>query len=258
VLVDVRDTAALTDAFRGCDAVVHAAYGTGGEPAERWSVTVDGTQSVLDAVTAARVDRLVHLSSMSVYDTTDVSLIDEDTPSVSSDPGDLSYARQKAAAERLLLDRAGDRLDLVCLQPSVVYGPWSPTWTLRPLRNLAEDNECLPSGGGGICNAVHVHDVADAVAHLLAGPAPSERRFLLSGPVLTTWGAFYDHYRDMLRLPRLDLPDSEGWPDRYREYYARKVEVDSSRLAAAGFRPTVRLDEGMAQVGAWATWANLT
>ncbi|SDD59203.1 NAD-dependent epimerase/dehydratase family protein [Actinokineospora iranica] len=258
VLADVRDTTALAEAFQGCDAVVHTAYGNGGDLAERWSVTVDGTASVLSAVTAARVDRLVHLSSMSVYDPTDVSLIDEDSPSVRSDPADLSYAQQKTAAERLILGRPRDRLDVVCLQPSVVYGPWSPTWTIRPLRNLAEDNACLPSGGGGICNAVHVHDVADAIAHLLDVPTLSERRFLLSGPALTTWGAFYDHYRDMLRLPRLDLPDSEGWPDRYREYYARKVEVDSSRLAAAGFRPAVRLDEGMAQVTAWAAWGNLT
>jgi nucleoside-diphosphate-sugar epimerase len=126
------------------------------------------------------------------------------------------------------------------------------------LRRLAEDNACLPSGRGGSGDVVHVHDVADAVAFLTSAPGAHGRRFLLSGPEPVTWGGFYDHYRDMLRLPRLDLADSVEWSERDRRFYAGSPPVDTSRLAALGFRPRIDLDEGMDQVADWARWARLT
>lgn len=257
VPADVLDRAALTEVLHGCDVVVHTAYGNRGEPAERWAISVDGTAAVLEAAVKAGVRRLVHLSSMSVYDETVASVIDEDTPPVPGAPGDLSYAQQKLAAERIVLASPGDRLEVVCLQPTVVYGPWGPVWTLRPLRRMPADNACLPSGSGGGCAVVHVHDVAGAVVHLATAPGVHGQRFLVSGPGSTTWGAFYDCYRDMLRLPRLDRADSPEWSARDRSFYARSAQVDTSRLAAVGFRAETDLDTGMEQVAGWASWAGL-
>ncbi len=259
VHADMLDgAAALVDAFRGCDVVVHAAYGNNGEPAQRWAASVDGTAAVVAAAGQAGVDRLVHVSSMSVYDATAASVVDEDCAPVPTEPGDLSYAQQKLAAERLVLAAPDDGTEVVCVQPTVVYGPWGPLWTLRPLRRLPGDNRGLPSGAGGSCDVVHVHDVADAIAFLASAPGTSGRRFLLSGPEPVTWGAFYDRYRDMLGLPRLHLTDSDSWPERDRRFYAGSPPVDTYRLAALGFRPRIDLDEGMDQVAAWARWARLT
>jgi predicted dehydrogenase/nucleoside-diphosphate-sugar epimerase len=258
VLTDVLESpAALVDAFRGCDTVVHAAYGNEGEPARRWAVSVDGTAAVLAAARQAGVGRLVHVSSLSVYDATAGPAINEECPSVPTEPGDLSYAQQKLAAERLVLASLDDRMEVVCVQPTVVYGPWGPLWTLRPLRGLPEDNACLPSGASGFCDVVHVHDVADAIIFLASAPGTHGQRFLCSGPQRVTWGGFYDRYRDMLRLPRPHLADSAGWPGRDRTSYAGSPPVDTSRLAALGFRSRIDLDEGMEQVADWARWAGL-
>ncbi|MGH3614297.1 MAG: NAD-dependent epimerase/dehydratase family protein [Pseudonocardia sp.] len=258
-LADMLDgPAALVDAFRGCDVVVHAAYGNRGEPAQRWAVSVDGTAAVLAAAGQAGVSRLVHVSSMSVYDPTVGPVINEECAPVPPEPGGLSYAQQKLAAERLVLASPDDRMEVVCVQPSVVYGPWGPLWTLRPLRRLPGDNAGLPSGAGGSCDVVHVHDVADAITFLASTPGTHGRRFLLSGPERATWGGFYDRYRDMLGLPRLRLADSVRWPERDRRFYAGSPPVDTSALAALGFRARIDLDEGMAQVAGWARWAGLT
>jgi nucleoside-diphosphate-sugar epimerase/predicted dehydrogenase len=251
------DSTVLTKAFNGCDVVVHAAYGNTGEAALRWAVTVDGTAAVLAAASKAGVRRLVHVSSVSVYDAAAVTVIDEDSPLLETDPRDLSYAQQKLAAERLVLDSTDDRIEVVCVEPTVVYGPWGPLWTMRPLRRLAEDNTALPSGPSGFCDVVHVHDVADAIAFLASAPDAPGHRFLLSGPRSTTWGRFYDYYRHMLSLPRIWLRDSAAWAERDRRFYAGSPPVDTSRLAGLGFRSRIDLDSGMDHLAHWARWAGL-
>jgi nucleoside-diphosphate-sugar epimerase/predicted dehydrogenase len=251
------DPTALMKAFSGCDVVVHAAYGNTGESVLRWAVTVDGTAAVLAAADKAAIRRLVHVSSLSVYDATAVTMIDEDSPLLETDPRDLSYGPQKLAAERLVFNSTDDRMEVVCVQPTVVYGPWGPLWTVRPLRRLTEDNTALPSGASGCCDVVHVHDVADAIAFLTSAPGASGRRFLVSGPRSTTWGQFYDYYRGMLPLPRLSLPDSAAWAEQDRRFYAGSPPVDTSRLASLGFRPQIDLDAGMEQVARWARWVGL-
>ncbi len=251
------DPTALMKAFSGCDVVVHAAYGNTGESALRWEVTVDGTAAVLAAASKAGVRRLVHVSSLSVYDAAAVTVIDEDSPLLQTNPRDLSYGQQKLAAERLVFDSTDDRMEVVCVQPTVVYGPYGPLWTVRPLRRLVEDNTALPSGPSGCCDVVHVHDVADAITFLASAPGASGGRFLVSGPKATTWGQFYDYYREMVSLPRLSLPDSAAWAEHDRRFYAGSPPVNTSRLVSLGFRPQIDLDAGMDQLAGWARWVGL-
>ncbi|MGW4130912.1 NAD-dependent epimerase/dehydratase family protein [Amycolatopsis japonica] len=254
---DILDAGVLADALRGCDVVVHTVYGSDNDRARRWSVSVDGTKAVLTAARKAGVRRMVHVSSMSVYDSSAATTLTEDSALIAAEPGNLSYAQQKLAAEQLVLETTGDPLEVVCVQPTVVYGPGGPLWTVRPLRTLREDNDCLPSGAGGVCNAVHVHDVAEAILFLTEASGTHGRRLLLSGPEPATWGAFYDHYRTMLQLPRHGLAESANWPDADRTFYAGTAMVDTTRLTALGFRPRLSLADGMDQVAAWATWARL-
>lgn len=255
---DIRDATALTTAFHGCDVVVHTAYGNHGTGAERWAVTVDGTAAVLAAAAKAGVRRVVHVSTMAVYDTADVDMLHEDVAYRATVPGELSYAQQKLAAERLVMQSAGDGPEVVCVQPGVVYGPWGPVWTMRPLQNLRTSNESLPSGpGGGVCNAVHVHDLAEAVVFLATAPAVDGVRVLVAGPAPVGWGTFYDHYRDMLGVPRHGRWDSQAWPERTRELYRARAVISTKRLTTLGFAARTDLGSGMAQVARWASWAGL-
>ncbi|RJQ75891.1 NAD-dependent epimerase/dehydratase family protein [Amycolatopsis panacis] len=254
---DILEATELADAVQGCDIVVHTVYGSDSDRARRWAVSVDGTKAVVAAARKAGVRRLVHVSSMSVYDPAAGPVLTEDSALVAAEPDDLSYAHQKLAAEQAVLQAAGDPMEVVCVQPTVVYGPGGPLWTVRPLRKLPEDNSCLPSEAGGVCNAVHVHDVAEAVVFLAEADGVNGRRLLLSGPESVAWGTFYDYYRDMLRLPRHHLPDNAAWSEADRKFYAGVTTVDTSRLATLGFRPRLGLAEGMAQVAEWASWSGL-
>ncbi|WP_325162393.1 NAD-dependent epimerase/dehydratase family protein [Actinophytocola sp.] len=256
---DIRDRAALKEIFRDCDVVVHTVVGTRGDAAELWSVTVDGTAAVLGAALDAGVRRVVHLSTVEVYDTAGRDFLDEDCPRAAvaaGSPG--SYRQQKLAAENLVLSMAGG-LEVVCLQPTIVYGPWGPTWTVSVLEeDLTTANETLPTGPDtGVCNALHVHDLAEAVRFAATAPGVDRQRLLVSGPDTVPWGEFYDAHRRLLGIAPPSRYDRSQVPADDQALYDSRMVVRTGRIAGLGFRPEVDVARGLAQVADWAAWAGL-
>lgn len=96
------DVEQLHSAVRGADAVVHLTWGF--QPSHREdqlaALGVGGTQRVIDAVTAAKVPHLVHMSSVGAYSPKqDDAPVDESWPT-GGVPTSM-YGRHKATAERL-------------------------------------------------------------------------------------------------------------------------------------------------------------
>jgi predicted dehydrogenase/nucleoside-diphosphate-sugar epimerase len=261
---DLLDTAALRAAFEGCDTVVHAAFGSSGDEAERWAASVDGTNRVLAAARAAGVRRVVHLSTIDAYDPALSGNLTEESPARPADPADREYEQQKLAAEQLVLDAHGPELETVVLQPGVVYGPWGGQWTIAQLRRPATDFAELPTGdGGGVCNAVHVDDLVDAVLLAVDTRAAAGERFLVGHDEELRWGTFFDAIR-ALRGPADQKagghsgPDGAGEPvpDWELELYrstARARYDKAHRLL--GFRARTPFTEGIEVTGRWAAWA---
>ncbi len=252
---DTRDVDELAKAFTGCDVVVHTVYGNGVEEGENWSVSVDGTRAVLDAAKIAGVRRLIHVSSVAVYDTADQDAVNEETPLVARVLSDRGYAQQKLAAERLVLEVDPAELEVICVHPTIVYGPWGGVWTSGPLRRLAKENDFLPTGDHpGVCNAVHVHDVADAILFLAELPDPGSRHFLVSGPESVSWGEFYDAFRGILGIATPVTSDPAGLPAWEQDLYSEHAVASINRLAAAGFVPRMSFSAGIDQLGSWVQW----
>lgn len=181
VRLDVTDAASVTAAVRDVDALVHCAVG------DR-AVTVDGTARLLDAASAAGVRRVVHLSSVAVYGDAD-GRVTEETPLITGGSG---YAAWKADAERLCLRASSP--EVIRLRPTIVYGAGSALWVETPLRRIRSGRwGTLGAAGEGICNPVHVTDVAEAVARALqAGPEVAGRAFNINGPETLTWNAWFN------------------------------------------------------------------
>lgn len=253
---DVRDAGTLARAFAGCEVVVHTAYGRLGDESEQRSVTVGGTEAVMEAAQRAGVRRVVHLSSVAVYDLQAAGAeFDEDSPVVTPD-NPSGYAKDKLEAERIVLQGAGRGIEVVCLQPTVVYGPlgW---WSIGPLTRLADENEALPSGAGsGMCNPVHVHDVTDAIIFASQAAGLDGDRVLVTGPQPVTWGVYYDGYRRILGLPTHDEWKSEFLDEWESSLYTENSVCVSTRLQGFGFTAGTDLATGMSQVASWADWAN--
>ncbi len=181
----VGDAAAVRKAVEGCEAVVHCAIGTGGSPDENRQVTVEGTRNVCEAAKAAGA-RLIYFSTFSVYGVTAPGKLKEDAPKTATDP----YGGSKLEAERVVQQYQQSGLAATILQPTIVYGPWA-YWTTHIAQQLSQGTVALPDGGRGLCNAVYIDDVVQAVLLSLRRETAAPGPFLISGAEPVTWRDYY-------------------------------------------------------------------
>jgi nucleoside-diphosphate-sugar epimerase len=124
---DVRDRAALREAFGGMDVVVHLAFNlTGNASAETIrEINVTGTLNAFRAARAIGATRFVYASSVAAYGFHRDNPVGmkEDWPVRRADR--LFYAREKAELEELLWEesRADAGPALYLLRPPIVLGP---------------------------------------------------------------------------------------------------------------------------------------
>src|SRR5690606_2554631 len=152
---DMLDADSLARAVAGCDAVVNLAHGDD-------KTTKKQTTNLVDACTRAGVRRLVHVSSMAVHvPSPGVPVLTEATAPIKR--WGEAYSDAKAAGEAVVT-AAGTRgaLETVVLRPTIVYGPYS--FFVTPIAQYARAGHVsLVDGGRGLCNAVYVDDVCEAI-----------------------------------------------------------------------------------------------
>ena len=195
---DVTDTEAVRRAADGCDVIFHCAYGNTGTPEQQKAVTVGGTEAVAKAALATGVSRMVHVSTISVYGPTPDGDLDETAPRRRS--GDL-YADTKLEAEQFVFNYYRKHgLPVAIIQPTIVYGPFAGVWAVGPLNQLKSGHVVLVNGGDGLCNAVYVDDVVDAMLLAALEDKAVGEAFLVSGEIPVTWRDFYGAYEQMLGI----------------------------------------------------------
>ena len=123
----------LSELMAGCDAVLHLAAVKGGDFFSRFSGTVIGTESLLDAARAAGVHNLVAVSTFSVYDygkRPANTLFDESFPVIDDPRGRDEYAETKLYQDELYeAFAAEDSNHMVMIRPGMIYGRdqlWHP------------------------------------------------------------------------------------------------------------------------------------
>ncbi|WP_163548810.1 NAD-dependent epimerase/dehydratase family protein [Candidatus Frankia nodulisporulans] len=187
-------------------------------------VTLAGTANLLDAAGRAGVDRFVHLSCVDVVNiaatqrasTPEKTMSAPGSPQVWAEglagPGGLldesapvgltgdARADALAAAEQAVASAAAHGLGATVVRVGDAYGARAGRWTLRPVLLLRAGRFVVVDGGRGILSPVHVDDVVDAVAAVVAAP-----RAVVAGEVLQVTGGesvpaadFFGYYADML------------------------------------------------------------
>ena len=182
---DLSDEEALRRACTGVDAVIHcAAVYAVGVPASRRGELVDanvcGTERVLGAALASGVARAVYVSTVAVFGDTGGTVADETWVRSAGLAYTSAYEQTKVEAQERACEIAGRGLELVVVQPGMVYGP-GDTSELGGLldRFLAGRLPLLPFPQLGVC-PVHRDDVAAGIL-LALDKGASGASYVLAG-----------------------------------------------------------------------------
>jgi nucleoside-diphosphate-sugar epimerase len=121
---DLRVAGDLASAFDGVDAVLHLAAATSGNEDLQFASTVVATERFLDAMAKSGVKRLIHVSSLVVYDWSKArSCMDETTPLEDNPYGMGGYTIAKIWQERVVSRFAKQHSwDLTIARPGFIWG----------------------------------------------------------------------------------------------------------------------------------------
>ena len=174
--------------MEGCDAVIHAAaiYEVGIPASQREAMreaNVGGTERVLGAALAAKIPKVVYVSTVGVFGNTGGQIVDESYEHPAKDFTSC-YEQTKWEAHQVAKRLIGEGLPCVIVQPGGVYGP-GDTSSIGELLNqfLAGKMPLLPFPELGICLA-HVEDIAGGILLGLDKGRPGEA-YVISGPAVT-------------------------------------------------------------------------
>lgn len=200
VSCDVMSPSQLREAMEGCDAVVHCAVGND-------EVTIEGTRNVLSAAQSSRLRRIVHISSVGVYGNA-TGRIDE-SAALRSDGN--AYNQRKIVSEQVCDKFIASGLPVVVLRPSIIYGPFSYTWTVSFANRLWSGRwGTFGRCGEGKCNLVYVSDVVQAVFLALQSDQAPGETFNVNGEEVITWNDYFTRFNTALGRP--SLRQVKTWP----------------------------------------------
>jgi len=203
VRCDVLQRRSVRRAMKGVDKVFHAAGMTSVRPedAERlFEVNVGGARTVLEESLRAGVERVIFTSSAAALGPARRGeAADEDQLFTAGGLG-IPYVTSVHAAEAEAFRLAARGLPLVCVNPSVAFGPGDVHVTsTRLVRSFLLGR--VPAYADGGLNVVDVRDVA--AGHLLADEKGEVgERYILGGRNFT----FDRLFADLGRLSGLDPP----------------------------------------------------
>jgi nucleoside-diphosphate-sugar epimerase len=168
---DIRDTAAVRRALDGADVVVHAAAALPlYDPEEIRTTDVEGTRTILEGALAAKIARVVHVSSTAVYG------IPDHHPLVETDRlhGVGPYGEAKVAAEAVCAEFRARGLCVPIVRPKSFIGP-ERLGVFALLYDWAADGHHFPILGRGD-NRYQLLDVEDlCTAIALCATLPRDR-----------------------------------------------------------------------------------
>jgi len=181
---DLLDLGSLKELCRDADIVYHLAAKIAIDERERdkvYQTNVEGTRNVIEACREKRNRRLIHFSSIHVFDPFPLDKeLDEARPVITRSR--MIYEQSKAVSEKLVMEATRNGLDAVILTPTAIVGPYDfkPSFLGRALIQIFRNT--LPMLVPGGYDWVDVRDVAEAAIRAAEKGRRGER-YILSG----TW-----------------------------------------------------------------------
>jgi predicted dehydrogenase/nucleoside-diphosphate-sugar epimerase len=238
-LGNLGNAEAVETAVAGARIVFHVGAAMKGGWLDHECATVEGTRNVIRACRNHNVEKLVHVSSLSVLDwagAPDGALLDEGSPHEPRAEARGAYTRAKLEAERLVSAAAAEGLPAVILRPGQIFGGRIPLVTAAVARRLG--GRLLILGDGEIpLPLVHLDDVVDALLSAARGPLRHGEVVHLVDPETLTQNQAIDLVfggrKRVLRLPRSLVLGLGGLSELLLTPLGRTSPVSRYRLRSA-------------------------
>jgi len=277
---DITDLEAVRAACDDRDTVFHVAAKVGlwGRTEDFEAVNVQGTKNVLRACLEFGVKRLVFTGSPSVvFHGGDVEGVDESIPYPES--FDSEYSRTKARAEEMVLAANFERLSTISLRPHLVWGPGDRHLLPRILARARAGRLMRIGAENKLVDTIYIDDAVEA--HVLAAVQLSplseiagNAYFLSAGDPRPVWeivermlaaaglGPVKKTVSKGLAFAAADACEAvwralrlESEPPLTRFLVSQLTTAHWFDIRAAkhdlGWRPRVRMEDGMARLSQW-------
>jgi nucleoside-diphosphate-sugar epimerase len=200
---DLRDTARLAEAVAGMEVVFHLAsvhLDVGAADEEFEAVNVKAVAQLVELCAAARVRRLVHVSSVGVYGHVEHPPAAENAPLHPIN----TYERTKRAGEEAARQAAARLgVDLVIIRPSWVYGVGCPR-TEKLMGALRKGRFFYIGAARNLRHPVYIEDFLDGLLLAAnAGPEVAGKTFNIAGP---SWMSVQDMVSTFAKAMQVSPP----------------------------------------------------
>lgn len=188
---DLTQPETLQAAMEGMEVVFHAAAWMGGkeQAGRQYAVTVEGTRNVLQAARKAGIRRVIHTSSVAALGIPDTYGKHQETQLINENhawnyrPDYYPYGYAKYLAEQEVQKAVAQGLDVVIVNPTLVFGPGDIYRQSSSIVTRIAENRVSVAIEGGM-NCVHIADVVEG--HLAAmACGKTGQRYILGGENLT-------------------------------------------------------------------------
>jgi nucleoside-diphosphate-sugar epimerase len=198
----------LDDLVQGFDVVIHTAARSSdwGDYQSFYRTNVEGTNNLFRAAIAGGVGRFIHFSSTVIYGFSGNRLTGENrAPAPFKNP----YCVTKVIAEEELL-RHRDRIRLIILRPSNVFGPGDLTTTYPLLEALRKGMPGFPAGGRYLTSPCYIDNLVAATELSLRSECMSGEAFNISDGNDIPWREFLGRITVELGVtaPRYRVPSA--------------------------------------------------
>lgn len=240
---DLADESAIRAACQGQEIVFHsgALSAPWGRGEDFYRANVLGTRHVVRGCQEANIQRLVHVSTPSIYFCYEPRLNVKETDPLPANPVN-EYARTKLLAEAEV-DRAHtDGLPVVSIRPRAIFGPGDTTILPRLIQRLASGRLPVIGDGKNIADLSYVENVVDAL--LLCAESPKstlgKKYNITNGEPVVLWNMIRK-VADALGYP----PPRGRIPYRIADAFAGLLEVTYRLLPSQPEPPLTRYTVGV-------------